>query len=536
MERFRSLTGRSDDAGFTLLEVVVALTLATVIFTSLAAATISGVKSVLVGRTSQQATDVAERALEQIRADGYDAAAMVPLDLGVNEDLDIAGCSCYNPQDDSVSGATEALALDPAGSVAQHVTTVPINSTDYELRQYVTTPVDAAGAVYKRLTVVVTWTVRGVERKQTLTSVMTSKRSGLPLPDFKWAPQGEVADCVTPGVDQIFGFTLTNNGARDSWKVTSAGGPLVWTLHEDDPVNGTPGAFDSAEDDEVTDGVFGPIDPNRQVIVWAVAKPEPGDSGTHTITFTATSEAQPIYNQSLEVTLQIADECTVVPTPTASATVSATPTPTPTVTEVPPAQPVTCTGTLPTASSSGSVTPTSYYLANTLNNIGSTTASNPLPVTKLIPPTSTTLWNYSTDVASGTAGRVLTTTGSSTSTSVEWRRGFSAESQFIGTGVVSLWVGKVTSVAPTITITARQLSSTGTLKKDITTTVSAIVWDCGGLKRIGASMDFGNGQGTKFAATDQLSVTVTTSGADAVLGYDTTAMPAQVVLPVKNGG
>lgn len=534
MERLLSrLRDHRDDDGFTLIEAVVALTVASIVFTGFAAASIGGVRSVLVGRTAQQASDVGERALEEMRALGYDSAAMVAGDLGVNDPVDVASCSCYNPADDSVEGDTEPLDVKANGGVTPHVTTETINETAYTVRRYVTVPEDASGAAYKRLTVVVTWSLQGKERSRTTTSAITEKRSGLPLPDFKWVPEGAVDACLSSGATQVFGFTLKNNGARDSWTISSSGGSTTWDLYRD-TVGGVDGEHDG-DDVPLVGGVVGPIDPNRQELVWAVGTPT--GSGTSTVSFTATSVAQPTYAQSLDVTVQVASTCSSAP---ATASASASVTPTPTSTTPPPPQPVTCTGTVPSVSTGGGVTPRSYYLTNGDQNLGSTTASSPLPISRLTPPTSTTLWNYSTDLASGVAGRHLATTGSTTATTVEWQRQMPS-SRFTGNGVLSLWAGPASGLSSeplVVRATVRQLSSTGTVKATFTNNVAVGTgaWACGGLKQVGWSVPFGSGNGTTFAANDVLSVRLTVSGANALVGYDTTAMPSQLTLPVKSGG
>src|SRR6478735_3198498 len=91
------------DEGFSLLEAVIAITVAGVIFAGVGAATVSSVKAVLVGRTVQQASDVAEQAMESMRSLGYDAVSMKDSDLTVNEPLNLSA-HLYDPIKNIVTG------------------------------------------------------------------------------------------------------------------------------------------------------------------------------------------------------------------------------------------------------------------------------------------------------------------------------------------------------------------------------------------------------------------------------------------------
>jgi len=530
------------DEGFSLLESVVALTIAGIIFTAFGASLLSAMRAVVVGRTVQQSANLADKSLESMRSLGYDAVAMRPSDLTVSDPLGSAmtSCSCFDPSKNLASGSgTEALVLDAAGGINPHVTTTTLNSTVYTVRRYVTRPADATGATSKRLTVVVTWTRAGNTRTQIVGSTITPTRSGLPLPDFKFTPKTATAACTSPGGEQVFGFALTNNGARDSWTVSSSGGSLTWAYYDDSGA-GSPGVYD---DDDValpnTAGspTVGPVEPTTTQPFWAVATVSPtAPSATSTITFRVTSVADPTYSQVVATTLQVAGTCTSVPAPTTSPTASPSPSPTASA----PPQPTTCIGTVPTAAPNGSATARSYYLANGATNVDNTTAFSLLPLAKQTAPTSTTLWNYSTDLASNTAGRYVATSGSATATTPEWRYQFSTVTKLTGTGVVTLWGAPANASSLTnltFTVKVRTLSSTGTVLSTVTTaTAGSGAWGCTGFKPFGISVPFGSGSGTTITANSFLSVTVTVAGSPALIAYDTTNFPAQVVLPVKSGG
>ena len=82
--RMRRVASEAD--GFTLIELVVALAIATVIFSAMAAAGIAGVRASVVARQNQQAVDVLNEMVEQSRSVSYTSLAMVTSDLQVNDD------------------------------------------------------------------------------------------------------------------------------------------------------------------------------------------------------------------------------------------------------------------------------------------------------------------------------------------------------------------------------------------------------------------------------------------------------------------
>ena len=213
-----------------------ALSVASFVFAALAAAMISGLTSVVAGRQASQASDVLQQAMEQLRSTGFDSLAMRASDLATNDTLPLSGCSCYNPVRDSTTGsATESLALDNGGAVYPHVTTVTVNSTRYTLRKYVTVPTDSTGASYKRITVFAKWYGRGVTHTRSLSSFVVLSRSGLPLPDYKFTLNTSGTLCASPGAALVYGFTLKNNGARDSFALSSSSsGTLIWNYYLDD--------------------------------------------------------------------------------------------------------------------------------------------------------------------------------------------------------------------------------------------------------------------------------------------------------------
>ena len=83
---------RGDDGGFSLIEQVVALLVAGVVFLAVAAMAISGMKASVESRLNQQAVDIVNRSIEQARAMTYAQMTMVSSDLSTG-DSSITGTS-----------------------------------------------------------------------------------------------------------------------------------------------------------------------------------------------------------------------------------------------------------------------------------------------------------------------------------------------------------------------------------------------------------------------------------------------------------
>ncbi|MGH8939241.1 MAG: type IV pilus modification PilV family protein, partial [Actinomycetes bacterium] len=212
------------DGGFTLVEQVVALLIATIVFTSLAYALLGGLAQGSLAQQNQQAADLLNQSIERSRALSYDSLAMRPSDLNVSDPLNTGTCNCYNPTNDSKTGSgVEPLVLDPAGSVNPHVRVSTQNGRPFTLRSYVTMPTDSVGGAYKRLTVVVTWSSRGKSHTRVNSTLVAPTQRGLPLPDFKFTGSGSnLTQCRNPGDTLTYSFTVKNNGARDEWGITDA--------------------------------------------------------------------------------------------------------------------------------------------------------------------------------------------------------------------------------------------------------------------------------------------------------------------------
>ena len=183
------------DAGFTLIEAVVALFVLGIIFTALAAAAVGTLRASLVSRVEQQGIDFATEALETARAMDFAGLAMTSDDLAGDPHITACGPDkCIDPG----LGSQEQLIVSSAGGVSPHIVQIPTtlaNNVPISVATYVTDPGDAE-ADYKRVTVIASWNVGGVERSRAVSSLVAETTRGLPIPVFKLTPLGETSASV----------------------------------------------------------------------------------------------------------------------------------------------------------------------------------------------------------------------------------------------------------------------------------------------------------------------------------------------------
>jgi hypothetical protein len=407
----------------------------------------------------------------------------------------------------------------------------------------VTQPADSVGGVYKRLTVVATWTSRGKSHTRTSSTLVAPTQRGLPLPDFKFTGSGSsLAQCRNPGDTLTFAFTVKNNGARDEWTVaasSSSSGAPTWSYYSD--VNGN-NSYDSGTDTALGTSAglpsTGVLEPTEAKTFLAVASVPGGLSlpppYTWVVKFTTTSVAQPTFAQELTTTTNVQSAACSGATPTS------TPSSTPTSTSTPPAQPgppCTTFSGLPTASTTGGGTLYQYYLHNVLPNVNNTTAQSTLTISKSAP-TGGTLWDYSTDLSS-VAGRQLNApAGAGPASVADWRYQMPATSKLKGTATATIYAAPVSglsSATPSFTVTMDRLNSAGTSLGTLGTATFTSVWGCTGYRPFTVSFSF-SGSGQTIGANEQIRLQVkVTNAVPMQLAYDTSTFPSGMVLPVTSG-
>lgn len=534
------------DSGFSLVEAVVALMVATVAFTALAAGAMSAIRGTLTGRQSQQAADFMARKLEELRVADFGGLA--------NRDTDLAGdssvndCGAFKCVDPGNGIPEERIVTDPGGAIDDHEYLVngdTANRTEYTIRAYVTAPNWSQRDYYRRLTVVISWQDGALTRTRRDSTMVAYTQRGLPLPVFKLNPSGSSTVSVNRGAQVTYAFSVNNQGAPDRFDVTiNDTEPWDWRIDDGD------GIYDPSTDVAVTDtdgnGVrdTGRIDPNGTLKVWLVrtiGSSEPFGVINHVVT--ATSVAQPTAEGAVKTlpfaTTVVNGVVTATPTPTPSGTGSATPSPSP--------SPLTdCTAASSvTGSAGGGYTLRSYTLHNESPSVD-TTAQLALSMA-VTPPYATTLKQYSTDVMAGQTGRVLLTGGIPFPSSgldparvADWRFPVGRKA-YSGTAGVNVWVASPAgSPVPAVNLTAyvykytKQGSSyTASPVSTIPLTVSPFV--CGGFQQVGGASAIsipGNGSGS-LGSNDWIGMRIVNSGTTAVrIAYDVLSVyPAAVVLP-----
>jgi Tfp pilus assembly protein PilV len=369
--------------GFTLVEAVVALLIATIMFTGLAAVLISTLRAGVFARENQQAGDVVNRQLEYLRSLPFSSLTMATSDTTLNTASDPAltstgGVLYFNP-----GTGTEKLAAFSVGAITAHMTTpAAVNGTKYTLSTYVTCPaesptcVNGTGVQDRRLTIVAKWSSYGRTHTRQVSSIVTKTKRGLPLPYFKFGKAIKVDANI--GGQIVVPTTLTNLGARDAWNLTlSSGTGWVWWWDKDSSGSVTTGDVKmtgSISYDFDANGVLdtGPVESGQSMAMVAVRDATAADVGAQQLTITATSAAQPTA-------------------PSASQNVTDTIT----------TSPDYCPG----------CTSTRVFLHNAIPNSSNTSAVTFMPMDTSAP-TQATLFNYSTDVNATTAGRTIKTTSS----------------------------------------------------------------------------------------------------------------------------
>lgn len=283
---------RAGDDGFSLVEAVIAVFIAAVVFTSAAMLMMGMTITTLTARQNQQAIDLISETVEEFRKQDFAALAMVPSDLSADVTAGVVRQSgtnyFFDPANPTTgAGAGEQIVVRSTGALNPHIREVKRNSTTFTVASYVTDPADPNGE-YKRLTVRVTWQIRAKVHERQVTTFIAETRRGLPLPRFILAADGAWA--TTAGGTVTLPAKLTNRGARDAWNLqlvpSGAGwGAVTWyqdtdgdrTLDVGEPL--IPGKTPLLETDQVYD--FLAVVTNN------------GTLGSFDLVITATSDAQP---------------------------------------------------------------------------------------------------------------------------------------------------------------------------------------------------------------------------------------------------
>ena len=515
------------DDGFGLIETVVALLIAGIVFTALATTLVASVQASLFGRQNQQAADMMTTQLEQMRTLGYGSLAMQSGDLAGDPRL----VSCASTKCLVVDGTPEPVVVGTAGGVFPHVVTtadVTTNMTNFTVATYITQlsgqPIDRA----LRASIFITWSTKGTVHTRSTSSIIAYSQSGLPLPVFKLAALPS-AISVNPGATVTYALTLTNQGAPDRWNLTLSGATTGWSWYADTNASGVKDVGDAVMTDTSLDGIIdtGRIDPSKTFTFFLTRTVPSGEAaGVKPTTITATSVGQPTASGA-------AASVTVTTT-----VLTGTSTATPTATSSTPPGLVTCAAvaTPPPLPGVSGYTLTAYYLHN--NGIGDTTAQAQMPMdTTAVGQTS--LAHYSTDVDPAALGRVLLSSGgslpavssiltsSATNSVADWQMTVK-KGDVSGKSVVHLWFAAHGAPGATSArVVLYTADSPSKAKSDLATADITLTPGCAGFQEVYVTLPTTT---TAFKNNDVVGVRVAVAGGEAALGYDVSQMQASFTI------
>ncbi|MDO8107795.1 prepilin-type N-terminal cleavage/methylation domain-containing protein [Isoptericola sp. b441] len=536
-------TARPDD-GFGLIEMVVALLIAGVVFGALATTLVAGLRTSLYGRQNQQATDAMTAELERLRAVDFGSLTMDSTDLaGDPRILNCSGTPCL-----MVDGTPETLVLGTGGAVTPHIKTVDdgtaagvanqtVNGTTFTVSSYITAsdqPVDQA----VRATVFVNWTTGSTPHERSISSMIAFTQRGLPLPRFKLEmPVTSMA--VNPGGTLTYEVTLLNQGAPDRWDITLSGWSTGWSLVADTDGDGTLSAGDTPLADTTMNGQpdTGRVDPSTTFRFFLTRTTTTGAAlGTFDTTVTATSVGQP---SATGASASVTATSTIT-----TGVIGPTPGPTPTPSTSPPTTETTCA-----APSVGSVTGVGngnysvreYALHN--DGVGPSTTQAQMYFNST-GPDEPYLPEYSTDVAPTTTGRVIQASGALPDAAgtlaltdphqyADWQMTAESNTRLDGTGVLRLWIAADGGTAPTQAEVVLYSASTASGSRSVLADTSiSLPTGCSGFQEVYVTLP--DVPQPQIARNGVFGVRIAVAGGNGRLGYDVPGqMPAAFQIGVK---
>ena len=453
---------RRDDAGFGLIEAVVALLIAGIVFSALATTLVASVQASLFGRQNQQATDFMTREIEKLRSADFGALSNVNSD--VLGDPRLAACAA-GPLCLSVNGVGERVVEATLGAASPHTSVLngaETNQTAFTVSRYITKIADQPVDRARRATVYITWRSKGALKSRSISTIIAYTQRGLPLPVFKLLLPVPTQS-VNPGARVTHKLELINQGATDRWNLTLTGATGGWNLYADTDGNG---ALDVATDlsvvDTTADGIVdtGRLDPST-TFPFFLTRLTPGSEplGTTATTITATSVGQPAAAGAAKSVVAT----TVV---TAGAVGPPPPPPPPS-----PSPETTCPApSAEVASTQGSYTLRQFVLHS--DGVGDTVLQ-PQMYLSAAAGDEPGLGRFSTDVDATVTGRILAPTGPSVPTTAsvigltdprkfaDWALQFGSEGKVDGSAVLRLWAARQGAGAAPVSVRVVLYSATG---------------------------------------------------------------------------
>jgi len=234
----------TDEAGFSLLECTIALSVVFVVLLALLGALTTGARGLVTGRQRSAALALANEVLEDARGRAYDdvghdfdsdpTLATDPLITGSAPNFVYTGVTPNEPLAASAvnAGASGGTVANPLFPFSPHKFTSKREQTVYTTEVYVTTVTPASGDPYKRVTAKVSWApaqYASAARSVTLSSFLFNAAAP---PDPKLIGNGEADAGSFKVTGTLAGISLSDaqvvfpyvNGGIDSGFVRSAKG------------------------------------------------------------------------------------------------------------------------------------------------------------------------------------------------------------------------------------------------------------------------------------------------------------------------
>ena len=234
----------TNEAGFSILETTIALSVVFVVLLALLGALTTGARGLVTGRQRSAALALANEVLENARGRAYSdvghdfdsdpTLATDPLITGTAPNFVYTGVTPNEPLAASAvnAGASGGTVTNPLFPFSPHKFTSKREQTVYTTEVYVTTVTPATGDPYKRLTAKVSWSpaqYATAARSVTLSSFLYS--AGAP-PDPKLVGNGEADGGAFKVTGTLDGISLSDatvtfpyvNGGIDSGFIRSAKG------------------------------------------------------------------------------------------------------------------------------------------------------------------------------------------------------------------------------------------------------------------------------------------------------------------------
>ena len=235
-----SRDARTNEAGFTILESTIALSLVFATLVGLLGALTAGTRGLITGRQRSAALAMANEVLESARGRAYgDVGHDFDSDPTLTTDPAITGAGpnfMYNGEPLAASavdaGASGGTVTNPLYPFSPHTFTTKREQTTYTTVVYITTVSPALGDVYKRITAKVSWSPNQYVTAARSVTISSFLFNAAAPPDPKLVGTGEVEAGSFEVTGTLAGISLSDlrltlpyvSGSIDSGFVRSAKG------------------------------------------------------------------------------------------------------------------------------------------------------------------------------------------------------------------------------------------------------------------------------------------------------------------------